>query len=140
MKAYTVHRLYVCQLTAEVIAQISFDEVALDKQLPTIEYADNYLRESKRQWFLTSLEKFINHKKQIVANSQVSEEKQKALNICVEAYSVYCNKTLDYIVNGFLKGKKYFEGILPHPSNNSFYSSQNNLNELIKFCEANLKK
>lgn len=139
MKAYTVHRLYVCQLTAEVLAQISFDEKAFEKPLPTIEYADNYLRTSKRDWFLSSLEKFINHKKQIVANSQVSEEKQKALNICVEAYAVYCNKTLDNIVGGFLRGKKYFEAILPHPSNNSFESSQNNLNELIKFCEANAK-
>lgn len=143
MKAYTVNRLWICKLTGEVMAQISFSigeiEKAYEKFFPTVEFANTYIAKEKRDWFLEALEKYINHKKQIFANSQVSEEKQKALNICVEAYAVYCNKSLDNIVGGFLRGKKYFEAILPHPSNNSFESSQNNLNELIKFCEANAK-
>lgn len=135
MKAYTIHKFYVCQITKEVIAQISFNDEAFDKILPTIEFANTYIGKSKRDWFLQSLETFISHKKKIIEHSQVSEEKQKALSVCIQAYTAYCEKSLETIVAGFLKGKKYFETILPHQSNDSHESSLNNLNELIKFCE-----
>lgn len=140
MKAYTVNRFWLCQMTGEVMAQISFSigeiEKAYEKFFPSVDFANTYIAKEKREWFLAAIEKYVNHKKQIIDNSQVPEEKQKALAICLEAYKVYCDKSLETIVAGFLKGKKHFELILPHNSNPSFESSQNNLNELIKFCES----
>jgi hypothetical protein len=140
MKAYTVHNFWVCQITNAVIAQISFDNEAFDKPMPSVEFAKNYITKSKRDWFLNSLEKFINHKKQIINNSQVSPEKQKALTVCGIAYDDFCNKSLDNIAKRFLNGKQYYEAILPHPSNSSFESSQANLNELIKFCQTEINQ
>lgn len=140
MKAYTVHNFWVCQITNAVIVQISFDAEVFDKHLPNVEFANNYISKSKRDWFLNSLEKFINHKKKVIENSQVSAEKQKALIVCSNAYNDFCNKSLETIVKRFIGGKDYFAAILPHPSNSSFENSQANLNELIKFCETELKK
>lgn len=144
MKAYTVNRFWLCQMTGEVMAQISFSigelEKAYEKFFPSVDFANTYIAKEKRDWFLQAIEKYVNHKKQIIDNSQVSEEKQKALAVCLEASKVYCDKSLETIVASFLKGKKYFELILPHNSNSSFESSQNNLNELIKFCETESKK
>lgn len=139
MKAYTVHKFWVCQITGQVNAQISFDKEEFEKPLPTIEVAKNYILKSKRDWFLSSLEKFVNHKKQVIENSQVSPEKQKALQVCLQAYNDFCIKSLDTIAKRFLIGKAYFETILPHNSNNSYNSSKENLNELIKFCETEAK-
>lgn len=140
MKAYTVNRFWLCQITSEVMAQISFNEIAYEKFFPSAEFANTYIAKEKRDWFLMAIEKYVSHKKQIIDNSQVPEEKQKALAVCLEASKVYCDKSLETIVASFLKGKKYFEAILPHSTNPSFESSQNNLNELIKFCETETKK
>ena len=135
MKAYTVNRYWVCQTTNEVMAQISFNELAFEKFFPSIEFANTYIAKEKRDWFLIALEKFISHKKQIIDNSQVSEEKQKSLAMCLDAHTKFCTKSLENIVSGFLKGKAHFETILPHSSNDSYTSSKSNLDELIKFCE-----
>ncbi len=140
IKVYTIHNYFICALTGQVFSQISFNGSPHDKTFPSVEYAKNFLQKSKKDWFLQSLEDFVNHKKLIINNSQVSPEKQKALQVCIEAYNTYCNKSLEAITSGFLRGKKYFEAILPHTSNDSHESSLNNLNELIKFCETESNK
>lgn len=144
MKAYTVNRFWLCQITGEVMAQISFSigeiEKAYEKFFPSVDYAKTYIAKEKRDWFLQAIEKYVNHKKQIIDNSQVSPEKQKALTVCSVAANDFMHKSLESICERFLKGKQYFEAILPHPTNPSFESSLNNLNELIKFCETEVKK
>ncbi len=142
IKAYTVHRYWLCQITGEVIAQISFaigdENVACEKVFPTQQFANDYIYKSKRDWFLMSLEKFVNHKKQIIeANADAT--KQNALQVCLNAYNDFITKGLDTISKRFLSGKTYFESILPHSNNASHKGSREALNELIKFCETETK-
>ena len=143
MKAYTVHKFYVCQITGEVNAQISFgiteDLETLEKPFPNVEFANAHIGKAKRDWFLFALEKFVNHKKQVIENSQPDANKQKALQVCLSVYNDFCVKGLDTIAKRFLAGKAYFETILPNNNNNSYNSSKENLNELIKFCETEAK-
>jgi len=144
MKAYTVHNLWVCQITGQAMAQISFgidnELKAFNNPFPNLEFATTYLAKSKRDWFLSCLEKFVNHKKQIIESSNPDQQKQKALEVCVTVYNDFCNKSLESSVKRFLTGKQFFETILPNPNNNSFKSSQENLSELIKFCETETLK
>lgn len=143
IKAYTVHRYWLCQITGEVIAQISFSlgdqSDACEKLFPTQQFANDYIYKAKRDWFLIALENFVMHKKQIIeANADAT--KQKALQVCLNAYNDFCNKGLETITKRFLDGKKYFDAILPHSNNASHQSSIETLNELIKFCETETKK
>lgn len=139
MKAYTVHNLWVCKITGQSMAQVSFsinDELqTVHSPFPSLEFANTYLAKSKRDWFLTALEKFVMHKKQIIESSHPDEKKQKALLVCITVYNDFCNKSLETSVKRFLNGKSFFEAILPNPNNSSFKSSESNLAELIKFCE-----
>jgi len=143
MKAYTIHKFWVCQITGEVMAQISFciGEVvqAYEKFFPTVEFANTYIAKEKREWFLAALEKFINHKEQVIKNGAKDENKSKALQACINAYADFQVKPLETITERFLKGKVYFQTILPNPNNPSHKSSESNLAELIKFCETETK-
>ena len=145
IKAYTVHRYWLCQVTGEVMAQISFSigevKEAFEKFFPSQQFANDYINKSKRDWFLMVLEKYVNHKKQIIETTTTQDpNKQKALNICLDAYNDFLNKGLDTITKRFLSGKTYFETILPHSNNPSHTSSVETLNELIKFCDNENKK
>lgn len=144
IQAYKVHNYWICAVTSEVIANISFkikDEIQyVEKHFPDKDFAKNYILKSKKIWFLASLEDYINHKKMIIESSNTVPERAKALSVCINAYNDYQNLGLDMIAKRFVTGKTFFEIILPNPNNNSYESSKHNLTELIAFCEAHIKK
>jgi len=141
MKAYTVHKFFVCQITGSVFVEVSFQ---INEDLKVLLYpfsnADNanaYLRKEKRDWLLGCLEKFVQHKRHIIEVSN-SEEKKKELTVCLDALIAYEKMETETICKKFVNGIKYFQSILPGPQNGSYQNSIDNLNEIKKFCETEL--
>ena len=144
IQAYKVHRYWVCAITGEVMAQLSFGlkeaVQTFEKFFPDREFAKNYILKAKKDWFLMALEDYILHKKKIIESTPPNAERQKALAVCLNAYHDYNTLGLEMIAKRFVTGITFFEIILPSPNNNSYESSKHNLNELITFCEAHIKK
>jgi hypothetical protein len=144
IQAYTIQHYWICQVTGQVVAKVSFcineGIKEYEKLFPSNEAAQTFLKKERRDWFLTALEKYIQNKKQIIESATPDATKQKALQVCLTSYDSYLPIGINTIAERFLKGKQYYEAILPNPNNNSYESSQNNLNELIKFCELQTKK
>lgn len=142
MKAYTVNSFYVCQITGRALVEIQFQMLAEPRALlhpfSSAEAAKQYIAHEKRDWLLGCLEAFVNHKKHIIEASN-SEEKRKSLQVCLAALEKYQGRETKNICEGFIKGFKYFEDILPNHNNGSYTSSIANLQELKRFCELEVK-
>jgi len=137
-KHFTIHRYWVCKLSNEVMAQISFimkDKlVTLNNFYPSVEFAKADISQDARQWFLQVLEDYINHKRQIITAAH--PEQMEALNKCWGALVDFEKFSLEKIISQFQKGFPFFEKILPHENNASHQSSVTTLNELKKFCDS----
>lgn len=99
-----------------------------------LQSANAYLTASARDWFLGTLENYINHKKHIIEAAHL--EKVNNLAICLNAYEYYQKWQMQTICAKFLVGFKYFENILPNPNNNSYNSSVEALQGLKIVAEA----
>lgn len=142
MQPYKVNTFFVCQITGAVVTEISYtlngeDHVYL-KNLSSLENATNYIRGEKKTWLLTTLEKFLHHKKHIIeANSDAA--KKNSLDLCFNALQKYQAFTIIDICKAILKGKTHFENVLPGNTNPSYENSTKILTAVIAFCEAEVK-
>lgn len=107
----------------------------------TKDAAEKYLIGEQRDWLIQCLEDYIMHKKHIIEAGNGTEEQKKALTACLNFYNDIYTKALaiETICTRFIKGKAYFNAILPNQNNSSYAGSLNNLTELINFCEQHLK-
>lgn len=142
MKAYTIHKFYECSLTGSVLVEVTF---ALHEGLRTFlhpfsskENATSYLEREKCDWFLGAIEAYVIHKKHIIESGN-HKEQINSLNVCLQAIDAYHKKSTQNGCEGFLRGFKYFQDILPNQNNPSFNSSVEALNELKAFCENEIK-
>lgn len=140
--AYHINRLYECKLTGNCVAETSFaysEERQIATVIPLSNYdrAVAYLDKEARDWFLLCLENFVNHKKHIITDDTHPQwANLKTCELALEAYQKYQTNKICF---KFLRGYNHFVGILPHPNNNSFASSEHDLKELKNFCEDFLK-
>jgi hypothetical protein len=136
IQAFTVNNFFVDTITKSVIAKFSFmlyDELkSFERKFENKSEAKIKLEKEAKEWFLIALEDYIIHKTHIINASH--PEQFKALQICQNAKIAYEKWELIKITQKFEEGFKYFQAILPHPNNNSYLSSQHNLNELLKFA------
>lgn len=144
MKAYTTHKLYQCLISGHVLAEVSFSISGPLKAylhpFSNIETATAYLAKEKRDWLLPCLENFVQHKRHIIeAQPQTAQAVIESLRICTEALLKYQDMATETICTKFLKGFAHFQNILPYEGNPSYQSSVENLRELKKFCETELK-
>ena len=146
MKAYQVlnynHNLLTN--TFDIVTQFALGNRPLKTvhlSFNTKQDAEAYLLGDKRTWLIGCIEDYINHKKHIIEAGNGTEEQKKALTACLNFYNDIYTKALaiETICTRFIKGKAYFNAILPNQNNSSYASSLNNLTELINFCEQHLK-
>lgn len=141
MKAYTIHKLYTCQLTGAVLAEISFATkeavTACLHPFTNMANAEAYLTKEARDWFLPNLEGYVNHKRHIIqAQAQTPQAVIESLRVCTEAIAKYETMPLQKICAGFLRGYAHFSNILPNPNNGSHQQSVEALAQLRAFCES----
>lgn len=143
MRAYKVHRLYVCQISGEVLAEISFqltgELVAEIKPFSNQENALAHIYRARRTWLLTALEVYIFHKRHIIQSNN-DTTKIQSLDICLQALAKYQDMGLKKICEGILKGRNHFLNILPVLTNQSYAGSSTNLKEIFSFCEEVIKQ
>jgi hypothetical protein len=142
IKAYSINKFYECRVTGACLVEteFQFEGRPLNTGLLPFSKPENaiaYIDKEARDWFLPHLENFVNHKKHIITEKH--PEQFKVLQTCENALLHYEKMATNTICSKFLAGFKYFEGILPHPHNNSYESSAAHLWELKKFCENFLK-
>lgn len=141
IKAYHINRFYECKISGACLAEVSFkmkDEPrTFLHPLSSVDSAVAYLDKEARDWFLPCLENFVNHKKHIISTEQ--HPQWKNLQTCQMALQHYEKYETNKICHKFLIGYTHFVGILPHPHNDSFESSEHDLKELKTFCEEFLK-
>lgn len=145
MRAYTIHRFFVCEITGNAMAEISMSQNdELKCHLHTFKSKENalaYLEGEKRDWFLFCVENYVNHKKKIIeASGNTNQTITASLKLCDDALKVYFTKGVKTIAKSFVNGFKHFENILPSHNNPSYESSIHNLTELKKFCDTELKQ
>jgi|GEM_PF-6824918 len=142
MIAFKLHYFFVCKTTgvARLVFSMSLDNIEKhhEKDCATVEHAEAYLSSTKRTWLLNCIEKFVAHKKNIWQNGSHPEQMNNC-RICYDTYSNFFDQPLKKICERILKGQKYYEAILPNQNNDSYESSQANLNMIINFCKEETK-
>ena len=146
VRAYVVNSIWVEQHTGAVIAERSFamqhNELLVVNNSPfsNLENAKAYIGKEKKDWLLPVLETWLNHKKHIIETSAASTQVQKDnLKKCLDRMNEFQTQTIQAIAGRILKGQAVFVSLLPNSTNNSYQSSVNDLNEIIKFCTEETK-
>lgn len=138
MKAFTINRLYICQLSGEAYVEYSWqangEPQTETKHFSSLANAKAYLIKHAKDWFMVCLERYIHHKKHIIDLSPNVDQK-KALETCQNALLAYETMELATIAKKFTGGIKFFRDILPGYSNPSRPGSEANLAELENFCK-----
>lgn len=146
MKAFTINHLWIDTKSPLVRAEFTFSitdgqPIMFDRVFANRNEADQHLYSSMLTWLRDVVDKYIHHKKHIIEAGQPTPQVKEALQMCLEFQNKIYEKQLGIksICQGILRGKKYFEDILPSPQNPSYVGSVNNLTELINFCNDNAK-
>lgn len=142
IQAFTISEKMHNMLTQQVHVKYSFQ---LHEGLKEIKetYANIYtanaeLNKHMRDWILAALEDYIKHKKHIIESAPRPDQAADLL-ICINALISFEGKSLETIMQRFMKGFDYFIRILPADTNPSYQSSIANLAQLKLFCVTNLK-
>lgn len=115
---------------------INGDLVKKAERFKDLDSANIYLLISMRDWLLSVLDLYIVHKKMIIEAGKHTNQ-AAALEKCHNAVGLFINgrKSLDTICDQVIKGASYFRAILPHPNNDSWQRSEQDLNEILTFCK-----
>lgn len=143
MNAYTIHHLFECKITGAVLTEVSFslnDELKCHvRPFSNMTNAKTILEQEKREWILGAVEKYVNHKKHII-DANGTESQRKSLQLCYQGLDHYQKVSTQKIAASILKGINHFIAILPVGTNPSYESSCQNLEEIKKFCNAELQQ
>lgn len=133
MKAYTVWYIWKDTLSNKVLAEFSFalvnrHELQKQRLFDSVEQCQNYLLGDKLTWFRTCIEDFLTMNK--------DQKENQHYKMCEEYYNVISDKSISLkkLCNSFLRGLEHFTGILPAVGTVNHEKQQENLRELIKFC------
>lgn len=130
MKAFQINKVVV-----EYSFGVDQQEHSKTETFPTIKAAREYIGKSARDWFMGSLESFINHKRHIIEAGNHSEQTEP-LKKAWELYLSFEKLPVYAAANNFLLNHKTFLAILPVTENKSYESSRKNLDELASFCQS----
>lgn len=146
MKAFTINHLWIDTKSPMCRAEFTFaitdgQPIMFDRVFANRNEADLHLYSSMLTWLRDVVDKYIHHKKHIIDAGTPTPQVKEALQMCLEFQTKMYEKQLSIksICQGILRGKQYFEAILPSPNNPSYQNSVNNLNELLTFCNENNK-
>lgn len=140
MKRFVIKSRLMNLDTNEVIINYEFaiskELVSKEERFGDLWSANTYLMISMRDWILSVLDIYINHKRIIIEAGKHTNQ-VTALQRCHDAVGLFVNgrKSLDTICDQVLKGESFFRAILPNPNNDSWARSNTDLTEILTFCK-----
>jgi hypothetical protein len=142
MKAYTVWYIWKETRTNTLMAEFSFalpgkTEIQKQRIFDREEDLHRYLSGDKLTWFRVCVEAYI-----LESPLMAHNEPPTAMLECREYYNKMCENTfsLKKICNSFLVRIEHFTALLPAAGTPKHEEMQNDLRELIIFCEQETKE
>jgi hypothetical protein len=139
IQAYKLHHLWVDDITGVAVIHRSWKfseskEFFDDRhEYGTREIALQKIASEKKTWLLNALETWLLHKKHIAEGGK-DQDKLQNISMLLEKQLSYQSQELAKVCIRILKGRGYYEAILPSTMNNSYESSKADLDEILRFC------
>jgi hypothetical protein len=97
------------------------------------------IRSEKKTWILNATENWLLHK-QCVWKDSNDQERHATIAYCMHRLKEFYQQDLLMICKRFLKGQEKFTSILPLEANKSYAGSKHDLQEILLFCELEIKR